>query len=234
MNIFKKIWDKRSVFRSLLYSIYFNFYYLPIKQAWRLPILLYKPDLLKMKGKVILDVEKVKTGMIQIGFRKVSLYPNHGFIYENKGGIITFKGRCSIGNLSAFSIGKDGNLEFGNNFIATAGLKLTSYCSVKFGQNVLVAWDVLIMDTSLHKLKTLEGGTTGKSMVPISIGNDNWITARCMVLQGTKTPDYCIFGAGSLLNKDYTNYPTHVLLAGSPLKVKATNIWRDINDDGVI
>lgn len=38
--------------RSVLSSIYFNFHYLPFRQAMRLPILLYKPKLLKMKGNV--------------------------------------------------------------------------------------------------------------------------------------------------------------------------------------
>jgi acetyltransferase-like isoleucine patch superfamily enzyme len=234
MIILKKIWFNRCVFRSLLYTIYFNFHYLPLKQAWRLPIFLYKPELLKMNGKVILDFPDLKMGMIKLGFRTVSLYANNGIIWENHGGIVIFRGKCSIGNASAISIGGKGKIEFGDNYVCSTSVKIVSYCSIKFGKNVRVAWEVIFMDTSFHKLKDLDGNVKGKTMVPIFIGDNNWITTRCIVMKGTKTRDYCIFGAGSVLNKDYTHYPTHSLLAGSPLEVKGTNIWRDITDDEMI
>ena len=234
MNILNKFWRRRSILRSLPYSIYFNFYYLPFKQAYKLPILLYKPDLLKMKGKVILDVPKVSMGMIRMGVRMNSLYPNNGITWENHGGTVVFKGKCTIGNASAISIGDTGNIAFGDNYICGPNLKLVSYCSIKFGKNVRVAWEVIIMDTSFHKLKALDGSVRGETMNPIVIGNNNWLPTRCIVLKGSKTPDYSIFGAGSVLNGDYTDQPTHTLSAGSPLKVKVTNIWRDVNDDDMI
>lgn len=52
MNILTKLWNNRRILRSILPSVYFNFHYLPFSQAIRLPILLYKPRLLKMKGNV--------------------------------------------------------------------------------------------------------------------------------------------------------------------------------------
>ena len=54
INIIKKIWENRWMFRSIASSIYFNFHYLPIKQAIKLPIILYKPKLLSCKGKIII------------------------------------------------------------------------------------------------------------------------------------------------------------------------------------
>jgi acetyltransferase-like isoleucine patch superfamily enzyme len=233
MNFFKKIWKRRADLRSLPFSIYFNFHYLPFKQAIKLPVLLYKPDLLKMKGKVILDVPKVQMGMIRLGFRSNSLYPNIGIMWENHGGNVVFKGTCSIGNSSSISIGDTGNVDFGNNVVIGPNMKLTSYCLIKFGNNVRLAWEVIIMDTSFHKIKDVNGDVKGIIKAPIYIGNNNWITTRCMVMKGTKTPDYCIFGAGSLLNKDYSSFPTHILLAGNPLVIKAKGIWRDIEDDAM-
>ncbi|KAF2509237.1 hypothetical protein EYY60_12705 [Flavobacterium zhairuonense] len=234
MAILKKIWNKRSILRSLPYTIYFNFHYLPLKQAWKLPILLYKPELLDMKGKVILDFPNIKTGIVKMGFRSVSLYPNGGIMWENHGGTVIFKGKCEIGNASAISVGDTGNVEFGDNYLSTTSVKIVSYCSIKFGKNVRVAWEALIMDTSFHKLKAMDGTKKGETLAPIVIGDNNWIPIRCTILKGTKTPDYCIFGAGSLLNKDYTDHPTHSLLAGNPPTVKVTNIWRDVNDDSMV
>lgn len=56
----KKIWKKRRLFKYIIHSLYFNFHYLPFKQAIKLPILLYKPDLLSTKGKIILDCNDIK------------------------------------------------------------------------------------------------------------------------------------------------------------------------------
>ena len=51
-NVFAKMWEHRRDLRSILQSVYFNFHYLPFSQAARLPILLYKPRLLKLQGNV--------------------------------------------------------------------------------------------------------------------------------------------------------------------------------------
>lgn len=58
MNILTKLWNNRRILRSILPTIYFNFHYLSFNEAIRLPILLYKPRLLKMKGNV--KIEGVK------------------------------------------------------------------------------------------------------------------------------------------------------------------------------
>lgn len=225
---------KRLLKINWLYSFYFNFHYLPFKQAIKLPVILFKPKLLKCKGEVILDSEIIKTGMIQLGEHLVSLYPNKGLVWENHGGKVVFKGNCIIGNSSAISIGEKGFCELGNNFRATTGLKLTSHCHIHFGEDVLIAWDVIIMDTSFHRLKDREGNFKNTGYAPIYIGKNNWITTRCMILNGTKTPDYCTIGAGSILNKDYSNFPTHILLAGNPIEVKAKDLWIDLSDHDIV
>lgn len=216
---------------SWFYTLYFNFHYLPFKQAIKIPIFLYKPTLLKCKGSVEIKSNSIKTGMIQLGVLSVSLYPNTGIIWENHGGKVIFRGKCMIGNASAVSIGKSGCVDFGNDFKNTANMKLTSYHFISFAENVRLAWEVIVMDTSFHRLKDMNGQFKNKGYASISIGKNNWILTKCMLLPGTKTPDYCIFGAGSILNKDYSKYPTHILLAGNPLEIKAKGIWRDVEDD---
>jgi len=224
---------KRLIKINWIKSLYFNFHYLPIKQAVKLPIILFKPKLLKCRGVVVIESDSIKTGMIQLGEYLVSLYPNKGIVWENHGGKIIFNGNCIVGNSSAISIGNQGCGFFGNNFRATAGLKLTVHHNIQFGENVLIAWDVIIMDTSFHRLKDSNGAFKNKGYGPITIGKNNWITAKCMILNGTKTPDYCVIGAGSILNKDYSNFRTHILLAGNPLEVKAEDVWIDLEDHDI-
>lgn len=226
--LFRKIWENRSMFRSLLYSLYFNFHYLPFKQACRLPILLYKPKLLKLKGQIIIGSSNIHFGMVRLGFNLVSLYPNTGIVWENYGGLVCFENECAIGNASAISIGANANVYFGNSFLASTSLKLTSYDRIHFGNNVLIGWDNVFMDTDFHKLSIVGGGYK-KSHAPIIIGNDNWFGLRCVIFKGTQTPDYCIVGGNSVLNKKYDI--SYSIIAGSPAELKGKGVYRNINDD---
>lgn len=48
----KKFKEILSILRYLPQSIYFNFKYLPIRQAIHLPILLYRPKFKKLSGSI--------------------------------------------------------------------------------------------------------------------------------------------------------------------------------------
>lgn len=54
-KIFKKIKRDAWVLKYIIPTIYFNFHYLPFKQAILLPVFFRKPQLLTLKGKVIIQ-----------------------------------------------------------------------------------------------------------------------------------------------------------------------------------
>lgn len=229
----KRLRRKWAVVRSFLPSLFFNLYYFPFKQAVKLPVLVYKPKFYALKGQARIE-GKVSYGMIRLGFQEVPLYPNNGILWENHGGCVVFGGRCSIGNNSALSVGPQGKLEIGDDFSASSTLKLVCNHSVVMEPAVHIGWECLIMDTSFHRLKKREGSYRNKGYAPVRIGRNNWIAARCMVLQGTRTPDYCTFAAGSILHKDYSHFSSYSLFAGNPLSVKAEGVWRDMCDKEIV
>lgn len=228
----KKLWNKRWMLRSILYSLYFNFHYLPLKQAIKLPIILYKPKLLKCKGKIQI-LGNVKTGMIQLGKYTVSLYPNSGIVFENHGGSIIFNGKCNIGNNSAISIGEKGELIIGDSFSATTSLKLVAYHSIEFKKNVLCGWDCLFMDTDFHQITFTDSNSLPKAYDKISIGENCWFALKCTVMKGTVLANNNIIAANSLLNKDYLD-TSYCLLAGQPATIKKRNIYRNPLNDKII
>lgn len=217
--------------RSLPASVYFNFHYLPLRQAVQLPVLLYKPRFLELKGTVRIESDNIRTGMIQLGFPTVSLCPNTGIMLENHGGEIVFKGCAGIGNASHISIGAKSKVEFGNYFQATA-LKLASYCGMKFASRVRFGWDCTVVDTDFHKLTKVNGGGYSKGYAPVSIGSDTWIGMGTLILKGTLLPDYTTVGARSLLSGKY-DVPSYSILGGSPATLKKTGYWRNIEDDKI-
>ena len=73
---------------SLPKTIWFNFHYLPFKQAIHIPVFCYKIKLRKAKGEVVIDTEHIRTGMIHLGNDIVGIYPSNGVTWENAGKII--------------------------------------------------------------------------------------------------------------------------------------------------
>lgn len=226
-RIIKKIWNERGVFRSILKTLYFNFHYFPLKTALKLPVFLYKPNFECLRGTVKITGE-VKTGMIRLGFNRANVYPHSGITYENRGGTIIFCGHANIGNNSFISIGSGGVLQFGENFLCNASLKCVCWHKIEIGKNTRVGWEVLIMDTSFHRLKC-EDGFFGKGSAPIVLGAHNWISTKSVVFPGAKTADWTVVAACSLLNREFQQ--ERILLGGIPAKLIKQGVWRDINDD---
>ncbi len=230
MNLLAKIWKNRRDVYYITSSIYFNFKFLPLKQAVKLPILLYKPELLKSKGQIKLDAPKIYYGMIRLGFRRASIYPNTGITWENNGGTVVFKGKCNIGANSFISIANTGSIIFGNDFKTTASLKLVSYVGISFGTGTRIGWDCIFMDSNFHPLKKLETGEKKKASGAISIGNYNWFGNRCTIMHSVNTPERCIFGLTSIITRG-TKYESYCVHGGNPVKVLTRGVYRDLDDD---
>jgi acetyltransferase-like isoleucine patch superfamily enzyme len=116
-------------------------------------------------------------GIIRLGQNMVSIYPNNGVKLEINGSI-TFKGRCSIGNNSFLSVGKNGHAIFGDNFIATTSLKLVAYNKIESQKNVLIGWNCMICDTEAKDYSSIPpycllAGTPAK-LKKENIGRAEW------------------------------------------------------------
>ena len=216
------------ILRFIHYSLFFNFKFLPFKQAIKLPILLYKPKLSNNKGKYTIE-SPVSFGMIRLGFPTVSIYPNSGIILENKGNMI-FQGKCRIGNNSAISIGERGWINIGNNFVANTTLKIVCYHKINISNDVLVGWDVLIMDTDFHSMKTITSNNRSKGYGPIIIGNNIWIASYCNIYKNTEIPGWCTVSSNTIINKKVNAQPYSVIYNPISVETKYVARYRD-NDD---
>lgn len=226
----RKMWTPISDFKDWLKSVYFNFHYLPFHQAKLLPIRLHNTKFVNLKGKIRIE-GKVTKGMIKLGTYLHGGYPDGGFMFENNGGEIVFRGRVTIGANSCFSIGEYGLLEISGPTVCVQGLKLICYHHIQIDEHCRIGWDVLMMDTGFHPLKYMDGSFTGKGVAPVKLGHHTWVSTRCMVSPGAQTAPYTIVAANSLLNKAFDE--SYVLLAGAPAKLRKRGVYRDMTDDRI-
>jgi len=202
-------------------SFYVNFRLLPFKQAIRLPIIVSRKTILSsLSGSV--KLKKVRTGIIRIGFGSIPSidYNNQRSIIHIDGEII-FSGKCKMGKSSKIIVYKNATLEIGDNFNISGDSKILCHKHIKIGENSLLAWESIIMDTDYHKIYDENNNIINEDKEVI-IGKKVWIGARSMILKGCEIPSYSIVASNSTVTKKFTT--GNILLAGSPAKMIKENI----------
>ena len=204
--------DFWNIVRSIPKTLRFNFHYFPFKTALKLPVVVsHRTYLRELHGKVVLP-EKVERAMIKIGFGDVGHYDRK----RSRGiwqvsGMVSFSGKASIGHGSKLSV--RGHLSFGTDFNMTAESTIVCAKKITFGDDCLVAWDVLVMDTDEHPLYN-KGDNRINPDKPIIVGNHVWIGCKCVLLKGAEVPNDTVLAAGTLLKSAFAG--EQQVIGGNP------------------
>lgn len=154
-----------------------------------------------MKGKVVLNVSPsfglVKIGAHGLGTQDVKYSRT---MWEMDGSFVV-NGHASIGRGSRISVGHNGILNIGDDFVITGRSCIICQKNISFGDKCLLSWDILIMDTDFHNIKNSNGEVIN-SPCPIKIGNHVWIGCRNTILKGVEISDNVVVSANSLLTKN--------------------------------
>lgn len=200
-----------------LKTIYFNFKYLPFSQAIHIPILVStKVYLSTLKGKIVIEAP-LTPGLIKIGYGDIRIFDKkRSRTIWDVNGTVVFKGKTHIGHGSKISVWKDGELIFGENFTINAESTIIASQKVAFGDNCLLSWDILIMDTDLHPILDKNGLQCNPSL-PVYIGSKVWIGCRCLILKGTQIPNQSVIAANSIVNKKLEG--ENNVFGGNPVRI---------------
>ena len=131
-------------------------------------------------------------------------------------GPMTVNKFIAIGDGSRITIRQSGSLIVGHAFIGPR-FRLFSDKKITIGNGISIAWDVMILDTSFHKIV----GTSGVA-AEVVIEDDVWIGANVIILPGARIRRGSVVGAGSVVTKSFDEEA--VLLAGNPAKIVKRNI----------
>lgn len=91
---------------------------------------------------------------------------------------------------------------------------------VTIGDNVSIAYGVLIQDSDYHATYD-ETGNPKPETLPITIEDNVWIGANVTILKGVTIGEGCIVAAGSVVTK---SAPAHSLVGGNPARVIKQNV----------
>ena len=208
-----------------LNTLVFNFKFLPFKSAIKFPVFIHKRVLLKNLSGSISIPKDAPTGIIWIGFGDVGIFDVHysRTILEIKGQLV-FTGTTFIGQVSRISVGKSGVLSIGEKFKITAENIIVCFHKITIGNEVLLSWQVQIMDTDFHSISYGDEVASNPDE-PITIGNKVWIGTRCIILKGSLLVEGSIIAANTVVSKKLVE--TNTIYGGVPVKVLKQNIsWK--------
>ena len=215
--------DFFNIVRSLPKTLRFNFHYFPLKTALKLPVVVsHRTYLRELHGKVELP-EKVERAMVKIGFGDVGHYDRK----RSRGiwqvsGLVSFGGKASIGHGSKLSV--RGNLKLGAGFNMTAESTIVCAKEITFGDDCLLAWDVLVMDTDEHPLFDKDNERINPDR-PIVVGNHVWIGCKCVLLKGAEVPNDTVLAAGTLLKSAFAG--ENQVIGGNPPSILKREVHWD-------
>jgi acetyltransferase-like isoleucine patch superfamily enzyme len=214
--------DTIHILRSIPKTLYFNFQYFKWKDAIQLPVFIsHRVVLRETKGKITISNEK-KMAMIRIGFGDVGHFDRRRSrsIWQVSGEI-NFRGKANIGHGSKISC--RGKLTVGENFNITAESTLLCAKEITFGNNCLLSWDVLVMDTDFHPVfdKNKSRVNPDKAVV---VGNDVWIGCRSTILKGTIIDNNTVVAANTVIGKKIEG-KNQVIGGNPPAVIKKEIYW---------
>ena len=202
-------------------SIYFNFRYLPFKQAIYLPIWITTNfKVLKLKrGQIILDFPYRKNFFLG-DCGSVGLHEMRGGIYMEEGAMLKLNAMCVIGQGTTLRCDKNAVIELGKNFYCNKNCHIRSAEYIKVGNECSLGWNVQINTDDGHVIT--HDGKAVKRIGSIEIGNHVWMTSNTIVTKNVKIADGCIVAQGTVVSKSVTEQKS--LVGGVPAKVIRSNV----------
>lgn len=206
-------------------TVYFNFYYLPMKQAMRFPIIVsHRTKFQSMKGNVIVPSD-AKTAKIKLGFGVVQVADNRysRFIWDvREGGEIEFGNNIKVGTGCKLYVSGVVKIGDGCNFTGECSLNCSK--KITFGERCLISWRTVIMDTDFHAILDVRG----KELNPdkeIIIGKSVWICACSSILKGVRLGDNSVVSGSSNV---VDSFDQNVILGGNPAKIIGSMIGKTV------
>lgn len=152
----------------------------------------------KMQGRVI--ARDKSFGAVRIGFGDVGIVDKKycRSIWENVG-TIEFLGKARLG--VGTKISNRGILTFGDDCRVNANSDIVCAKAITLGNNALISWECLLMDTDFHGIYSLDD--LQKQLNPdkeVVIGDHVWIGCRCTILKGSVIPEGSVIAACSRIS----------------------------------
>lgn len=214
--------------KRAIYTLWFNFRYLPFRQSVRLPFVFFPHAFAKVgeNARIIISDEILNSKSQKIYVGEDVHDFSHGCerTFLNLQGTVEFKGKIRI--LRGAMVDVFGEISFGNDVVVALLARIRVYEKLSIGNVVRIAHETQIFDTNFHYVVSVDDMEYRPMAKPVVIGNHVWIGNRCTVNAGSIIPGYTIVASNSLVNKDLSYINKYSLVGGVPCKLLKEGLVR--------
>ena len=191
------------------------------KAVMRMPIKVYGPLKLYLRGKILLSPESPRNTIV-INAEHEDYTASSGKAELNIQGTWQANGFLRIGPDSCIAIEKGAQLDTGANTYLGRDTQIHCYHHVSIGNGVF-AGEMYICDSSIHQVTS--AGTEKPMLGDVIIGDGTYLGFRTILLKGTVIPPYSVVGSGSICTSDFGKQGAEKLfICGNPAVVKAKDV----------
>ncbi|EMW5701155.1 LbetaH domain-containing protein [Enterococcus faecium] len=161
-------------------TIYFNYKFLHISDAWRLPILVHRKVRITRKSRRKIEIVLQSGKIVYLGFPVLNTAGNEETIISIEG-ILRIQGPAFIAQGAHIDIRKNAVLDIGSKFNSTGKMSIICFKEIQFKDGCTVSWDTLFMDTDSHTIFELNTHRILNKNNKIVIGKHCWIGAKSVI-----------------------------------------------------
>lgn len=207
---------------SLIKSIIFNFRFLPLQEALKLPFWVRIGTKCSVKGKIQLEEEARMRFAIKIGGTgSAHISPNKlTYFFVGKDAKVIFKGKASIGLGSSVRVDREGVLSVGPNFSTNRNCNISCSHNMVFEDDVLFGWNIQVRDTDGHQVYISE--KPSERCKKVILHEHVWVGSFSDILKGAEIGKGSVVAWRSCVLSKFQN--ENVLLGGYPAKILRTDV----------
>ena len=211
-------------FLNLLYTIWFNIRYLPIKQAVHLPIFVRTNLRIEQLRRGQIELVDVKPFIVKLGGGKSpAMNANRACIFLNRDAKLIFRVHAVVSEGTVLRCDKSGYIDFGNDFYCNCNCYFRTESKITFGDDCALGWNCTVNTSDGHHVWHNEKKVLMEG--PINIGNRVWLASEVTLNKCTCIADDCVVTQRAVVTKPFNEQ--HCLIGGIPAKIILRNInWK--------
>lgn len=207
------------------YSLLFCLRYLPLGQAFHIPVLIHPSVRVKLRRGCISFHGPLRSSMLVIGFPGTTGQSNcRTLINIECGGRFVVAENVQMARGTRVVIGRRGTLQIGRHFWCNGDCYFHCTTNITIGDENMYGWNISFNTSDGHHV--YEKGVEKPMEGDIIIGRHVWIASHCIVGKNTYVADDCVVAQHSLLSKAYNK--SYCLIAGMPGRLVKENFsWTE-------
>lgn len=153
----------------------------------------------------------------------VTIHPGkYNFFRANGNSLIKFDKHIVLNNYVSLYADDNGTIELGRGvFIGDYSTLRATRTTISIGANTMIAQGVKLISTNHNykrKAKLIHQQGIDIDKIGITVGEDCWLAAGCVILPGVTLGNGVVVGANAVVTK---NVPDYAVVVGIPAKIIA-------------